>query len=323
MYYKQIFYLCSFFYLFFIPFLVHAEDSTEEKLAQERLALYKKTEALSLIPWYYIAAIDQYERNIQTDIDPSSLISIHVPDEKWYGLGNISKHSSANVISLFDGIGLDGNADGLADSTNPEDILYSFSQYLASYGTTKEDIKIALFDYYQRDLTVQAITQTAEVFKKFQDIELTDRTFPLPTTHNYTYQSTWGAGRGFGGVRIHEGTDIFASYGTPVQSTTYGVIELKGWNLFGGWRLGIRDTHNIYHYYAHLNSYHEGIEVGSIVKPGDILGSVGSSGYGPPGTAGKFPAHLHYGMYKDNGHSEWSFDPYPYLRKWESTGKSK
>jgi len=26
---------------------------------------------------------------------------------------------------------------------------------------------------------------------------------------------------------------------------------------------------------------------------------------------------LHYGMYKDNGKNEWSFDPYPQLRTWE------
>jgi murein DD-endopeptidase MepM/ murein hydrolase activator NlpD len=44
---------------------------------------------------------------------------------------------------------------------------------------------------------------------------------------------------------------------------------------------------------------------------------VGSSGYGPPGTSGKFPPHLHYGMYKDNGVTEWSFDPYPHLAKWK------
>ncbi|MDR4379075.1 peptidoglycan DD-metalloendopeptidase family protein [Bacillus amyloliquefaciens] len=59
------------------------------------------------------------------------------------------------------------------------------------------------------------------------------------------------------------------------------------------------------------------IHKGQIVKPGEVIGSVGSSGYGPPGTAGKFPPHLHYGMYKDNGRSEWSFDPYPHLRAWE------
>lgn len=99
-----------------------------------------------------------------------------------------------------------------------------------------------------------------------------------------------------------------------MKSTTYGVVELMGWNLYGGWRIGIRDIYNIYHYYAHMNGYSEDLKVGQVVKPGDVLGSVGSTGYGPPGTSGKFPPHLHYGMYKDNGHSEWSFDPYPYLK---------
>jgi peptidoglycan LD-endopeptidase LytH len=50
---------------------------------------------------------------------------------------------------------------------------------------------------------------------------------------------------------------------------------------------------------------------------------VGSSGYGPPGTSGKFPPHLHYGMYKDNGFTEWSFDPYPHLKMWERQERLK
>lgn len=42
-----------------------------------------------------------------------------------------------------------------------------------------------------------------------------------------------------------------------------------------------------------------------------------------PGTSGKFPPHLHYGMYKDNGYTEWSFDPYPYLKQWERQERMK
>src|SRR5690625_7936883 len=49
---------------------------------------------------------------------------------------------------------------------------------------------------------------------------LTDRSFPLATEYNYTYNNNWGDRRGFGGLRIHEGSDIFADYGTPVKSTT-------------------------------------------------------------------------------------------------------
>lgn len=62
---------------------------------------------------------------------------------------------------------------------------------------------------------------------------------------------------------------------------------------------------------------------GQIVEPGQLIGSVGSSGYGPPGTAGKFPPHLHYGLYKDNGRTEWSFDPYPHLKAWERAERKR
>src|SRR5690606_34072557 len=221
------------------------------------------------------------------------------------------------IIAMHNGKGKDGNGDGKADPDNAEDVLLTMGNILLEYGPTEDDIKIALWNYYQRDLTVQTIKNTAKVFKENQDINLTNRDFPVDTRYNYSYRSTWGDRRGFGGLRIHEGTDIFADYGTPVKSTTYGVVEMMGWNLYGGWRIGIRDIYNIYHYYAHMSGFNEDLKIGQVVKPGDILGSVGSSGYGPPGTSGKFPPHLHYGMYKDNGYSEWSFDPYPYLKKWE------
>lgn len=199
--------------------------------------------------------------------------------------------------------------------------MFTAAKLLLENGITEDDIKISLWNFYKRDLSVKTVMNIAKVYRHFKTNALFDRRFPVSITHNYSYRSTWGHRRGFGGNRIHEGTDIFANYGTPVIATTYGVVELKGWNLYGGWRIGIRDIHNIYHYYAHLNSYADHIQIGDIVKPGDLLGSVGSTGYGPPGTAGKFPPHLHYGMYKDNGHNEWSFDPYPYLRKWERRTK--
>ena len=90
-----------------------------------------------------------------------------------------------------------------------------------------------------------------------------------------------------------------------------------GWNDYGGWRVGIRDMHNTYHYYAHLSGFNKEVKEGDIVEPGTVIGYVGSSGYGKEGTSGRFPPHLHYGMYKYNGRTEWAFDPYPYLKIWE------
>jgi peptidoglycan LD-endopeptidase LytH len=302
------------FLILFTGSTVHAE--ADKDIYKERMALFKKTEALTQIPWHFFAAMDNFERNIKKE-DEGKVISIEVPAELWYGLGNSSMIQDENLITFFNGKGKDGDGDKLADPDNPEDILHTIANYMLEYGQTDEDIKIALWNYYKRDLSVQTIMNTAKVFKTYQEINLTDRDFPVSTDYNYSYRSTWGDRRGFGGLRIHEGTDIFAGYGTPVKSTTYGVIELMGWNLYGGWRIGIRDIYNIYHYYGHMNGYQDDIQVGQVVKPGDVLGSVGSTGYGPPGTSGKFPPHLHYGMYKDNGYSEWSFDPYPFLKKWE------
>lgn len=299
------------------------EILAEEQLYDERMALYKKTEALTQVPWYYIAAIDQYERNSNKDNSEEKVVSIKIPDELWYGLGNSSLIKDEDIIQFFHGNGKDGNGDNKADPKQPEDVLYTMANIILEYGPAKDEVKIALWNYYKRDLTVQTIMNTAKVFRKFKSINLSDRDFPVALNYNYSYRSTWGNRRGFGGLRIHEGTDIFAGYGTPVKSTTYGVVELKGWNLYGGWRIGIRDINNIYHYYGHLSGYEDDIKVGQVVKPGDVLGSVGSTGYGPPGTSGKFPPHLHYGMYKDNGYSEYSFDPYPFLRKWEKMAKEK
>jgi len=308
-------------YTFVANAVVFAEEDQDRY--DQRMALYKKTAALTQIPWYYLAAIDQYERQILEDTNADPIISIQFPDEAWYGPGNLEKKKDVASIDFFQGIGRDGNGDGLADPDDPEDALYTIATQIMEYGPTEEDIRIGIWNVYKRDLAVHTIKNTAKVFRTFQKIHLTDRDFPVSLQHRYSYRSTWGDGRGFGGLRIHEGTDIFADYGTPVKSTTYGVVELKGWNLYGGWRIGIRDIFNIYHYYAHLSSYDKNIQVGQVVKPGDVLGSVGSSGYGPPGTSGKFPPHLHYGMYKDNGHSEWSFDPYPYLKRWERMAKDK
>ncbi|HLR03686.1 MAG TPA: M23 family metallopeptidase [Virgibacillus sp.] len=302
--------------LFLFSSMTYAVE--KEDRFEERMALYKKTEAVSLIPWYYLAAIDQFERNKESDVPEDQLISIEIPDVQWFGAGNSIQSQNIDIIHLFDGYGEDGNGDGKADPADPEDTLYTMANILLESGYNNDDIKRGLWRYYRRDLTVQTIKNTAKVFKNFGNINLTDRDFPVDTDYNYTYHNTWGDSRGFGGLRIHEGTDIFADYGTPVHATTYGVVELMGWNRYGGWRIGIRDIHNIYHYFAHLSQYEEGVKVGDVVKPGDILGKVGSTGYGPPGTSGKFPPHLHYGMYKDNGQNEWSFDPYPYLRKWES-----
>ncbi|TCP19133.1 peptidase M23-like protein [Scopulibacillus darangshiensis] len=310
------------------PHLSYGKESQNANQPKNRKALYLKTAAVTDIPWFVLAAADQYERNIRnmrSDLpDTDSLIGIHIDQIKWTGFLNPNrKDIDPFTISLFGGLGRDGNGDGKANPNDPEDMLFAYAAHLSEHGPGIENIKIALWDYYNRGKTVEMIAEMANVYKTFKKVDLSGHSFPVPLKYNYTFHSTWGARRGWGGLRIHEGTDIFADYGTPVKATAYGIVEMIGWNKFGGWRLGIRDPQNIYHYYAHLTRYEKGLKKGSAVQPGQVIGYVGSSGYGPKGTQGKFPPHLHYGMYKDNGKTEFSFDPYPYLRAWESQDRNK
>lgn len=309
-------YLLVLFFLFFI-----VASANEESNEDDRMAYYLKFENTN-VPWYYLAAVDQFERNIQSvrsDIQKKdSDIAIQFSEEDWAGVLNPNKEDqSPKSIAFFGGQGLDGNEDGFANPQDDEDVLYTMAIYLSEYGNDEKSFKKALKNYYTREETVNQIMTIARIYEHFETVDLNERAFPIPPSHHYSYRGTWGASRGWGGRRIHEGTDLFASYGVPVLSTSYGIVETMGWNEFGGWRVGIRDHHNTYHYYAHLAYYNEGIKEGNIVEPGAIIGYVGSSGYGKEGTSGRFPPHLHYGMYKYNGRMEWAFDPYPWLKRWE------
>ena len=313
-----------FLFIVMSPYLIssesHSNEQSEISEADLRLSLYKKTEAITQTPWYYIAAIDQYERNIGRLKDHETrLTRIQIPKEKWYGtLPHITdKKQLEHIIYLFEGFGKDGDGDEIADDNNDEDVLYTMALLIRDGLFEHDDFEFFVNAYYDNEKAAEVVSLIAKMFNHFETVDLSERAFPIPKFHNYTYRSTWGYARGWGGRRIHEGTDIFASYGVPVRSASYGIVEIKGWNRYGGWRVGIRDPYNVYHYYAHLNGYEKGIEEGTFVKPGDIIGYVGASGYGPEGTSGKFAPHLHYGMYLFNGKNEWAFDPYPHLRRWE------
>ena len=132
-----------------------------------------------------------------------------------------------------------------------------------------------------------------------------------------SFEDSWMFDRSYGGERGHEGTDIMPSVNEPgrfpVVSMTDGTVESKGWLELGGYRLGIRAPHGAYFYYAHMDSYSD-IEEGDTINAGDLLGFMGDTGYGTEeGTRGKFPVHLHVGIYLYQNEQEISINPYPAL----------
>jgi len=115
---------------------------------------------------------------------------------------------------------------------------------------------------------------------------------------------SWGDPRS--GGRTHKGVDIFAPRGTPVRSTTDGLILRVGINRLGGNIVAVLGPGLYVHYYAHLD--HFGVfDDGDIVKQGDILGYVGNTG-----NAMGMAYHLHYGVYTP---SRAAINPWPLLRE--------
>lgn len=300
-----------------------------EQIFENRMELYHQLSLAHQLPWQWIAAIDQYERTL-TRAKPKArpqlgqLTGIYIDEKKWSGVLNPDANDTGIAsITYFNGLGKDGDGDHRADRNNDVDLLASLLSVIGLHGKYDQEVAIGLWDYYQNPRAVKRIQQFHKLYMNYDKLDLFTHAFPLPLSSSYAYRNTWGDRRGWGGRRIHEGTDLFASYGTPVRSTAYGIIEVKGWNRYGGWRVGIRDLNNNYHYYAHLSGFTKDLSIGQIVEPGQIIGWVGSSGYGKVGTSGKFPPHLHYGIYSDRGLIEWAFDPYPSLKQWERQERNR
>ena len=95
--------------------------------------------------------------------------------------------------------------------------------------------------------------------------------------------------------RPHHGVDYAAPTGTPVHAIGDGRIIMKEYQSASGRIVKIRHNSVYTTAYMHLSAYGNGINVGSYVKQGDIIGYVGSSGLstGP---------HLDFRFYK-NGYA--------------------
>lgn len=86
---------------------------------------------------------------------------------------------------------------------------------------------------------------------------------------------------------FHKGVDYGAPTGTPVYAAQFGTVEAVGLQDHSGIFVRLRHSQRVETVYAHLHRIMPGLRRGSILRGGDILGFVGSSGFatGP---------HLHY-----------------------------
>lgn len=124
---------------------------------------------------------------------------------------------------------------------------------------------------------------------------------PIADGFEYSHYDDFGSSRSYGYARPHLGHDMMGRIGTPIIAIESGYVEALGWNQYGGWRIGIRSfDKKRYYYYAHLRQnypYAKGLEEGSVVTAGDVIGYMGHTGYSTKENVNNIETvHLHWGM---------------------------
>jgi peptidoglycan LD-endopeptidase LytH len=112
----------------------------------------------------------------------------------------------------------------------------------------------------------------------------------------------------------HEALDIMAPRGTPIKAVAEGnVVKLFQSNK-GGLTVYQFDNSRTYcFYYAHLDRYAKGLKEGMLLRRGDVLGYVGSTG-----DASAEAPHLHLAVLELGPEKQWwkgtAINPLPLLR---------
>ncbi|WP_217913809.1 M23 family metallopeptidase [Miltoncostaea marina] len=131
----------------------------------------------------------------------------------------------------------------------------------------------------------------------------TSRLEVFPVRGEYSYSDTWGAPRSQGS---HEGTDIGADRHTPLVAADDAVVSKlsRVETGLGGIYLWLRRADGIQYYYAHMQRIAAGLELGSRVSAGQVIGTVGNSGDARYGAT-----HVHFEIRQN-----WtSMSPYRHL----------
>jgi murein DD-endopeptidase MepM/ murein hydrolase activator NlpD len=90
-----------------------------------------------------------------------------------------------------------------------------------------------------------------------------------------------------GYTKMHTGVDWATDSGTPIYASGNGTIEKVGWESGYGKYIRIRHTNGYETAYGHMTAYARGIEEGTRVRQGQVIGFVGSTGLSTG-------SHLHY-----------------------------
>jgi murein DD-endopeptidase MepM/ murein hydrolase activator NlpD len=166
--------------------------------------------------------------------------------------------------------------------------------YVDSTSIGINNIYAAQFDYYGKEILAFRFEKNDSTGYYNEKGENLQRQFLKAPLKFSRISSGFSGGRMHPILRIvrpHHGVDYSAPTGTPVMSIGEGTIISKGWAGGGGNTVKVRHNSVYTTIYMHLSRYADGVNQGSRVRQGQVIGYVGSTGLstGP---------HLDFRVYK-------------------------
>lgn len=152
-------------------------------------------------------------------------------------------------------------------------------------GVQRADVNIECFVFQQSDGEFACVTKDDQV----RSITVANG---MVTPVNGVMTSTFGPRRHpiLKTVRIHKGVDWAAPVGTPIMAAFDGTISFQGDGGGYGNLVKISHADGRETRYAHMSKFAANTAVGTVVKAGDVIGYIGTTGLstGP---------HLHFEVY--------------------------
>lgn len=291
----------------------------------ENVIIESNSESLE---WAKEALSDGYIKWVDFDVTYEALCKAYEWDVNTYG-----KDVHVDWIEILAYLGASYGGDFASHSKKLTKDMNKLVKKLTEDGCTMEELTADMkyYDYFEEAYRAVLGGLVGEY-----EIEKTDENgnkywckvyglkaySPIAKGFEYSHYDDFGSGRNYGYKRKHLGHDMMGQTGTPIIAIESGYIEAIGWNQYGGWRIGIRSfDKKRYYYYAHMRQnypYAEGLEEGSIVTAGDVIGYMGHTGYSTKENTNNIEVtHLHWGLelifdesQKDSNHEIW-VDVYP------------
>ena len=258
----------------------------------ELMPFFKEAESMFGIPWWFLAAVADQESSFSTSADNGGAGGVHC-----YGLMQVSDENWRHYAPL---LGFDVNS----DRDNPRAQIFVGAYMLSELGLKGVDWTQPDPVWQEKTLPVLAfyggfrsgggidtqrcrVEYAGPIWVRAVNYRDCKSVWPVPGYYHITCGFMAKDDLHPGG---HTGIDIGADMGAAVVSVSGGTVVYAGWQNPNdhsegyGQYVAVRDGVHLY-FYGHLSEIYVGKDWP--VKPGDIIGAVGSTGHstGP---------HLHF-----------------------------